>query len=72
MTDLPSPVEILEDRHANGNLDEFREKQESELQHIAHLDIRFDLSVIKLDSLVDRPILEEDSSTENYPPSCCW
>ena len=34
-TDLPSPVEILEDGHPNGNLDEFREQQERELQHIA-------------------------------------
>jgi hypothetical protein len=35
VTDLPSTVEILEDGHPNGNLDEFREQQERELQHIA-------------------------------------
>jgi len=35
VTDLPSPVEILEDGHPDGNLDEFREKQERELQHIS-------------------------------------
>jgi hypothetical protein len=35
VTNLPSPVEILEDGHPDGNLDEFREKQERELQHIA-------------------------------------
>ncbi len=66
---------MLEDRHPNANLYDFREKQETELQQISQLVVclfLFDLSVIKLETLVDRPILEEDSGREYDPPSSCW